>query len=91
MSHLTKQEKALFLAFLDELDEVFSNAGCNDYSLPNTTENYKIMERMIKFNFSGEEQIEELNHLAKTADQDELCTMDVLLFNYLRSKVERSI
>lgn len=34
--NLSVLEKELLLDFLKDLDDRYGNAGCNDYSLPNT-------------------------------------------------------
>lgn len=41
---MTKHEAMLLDEMLEELDERFSRAGCNDYSLPDTPENWQLVK-----------------------------------------------
>ncbi len=86
MEKFTTLEKKLFSKFLDELEDCHSNAGCNDYDLPNTPEGREIHQVSVRQAMSKKDAEEYLDIESKGK---KICTMDSFVFSYLRKKLER--
>jgi len=67
------------------LDERLGNAGCNDYQLPATPENKKLMTQVIQRAYAPQDQIQPLKDLESSPDH--FLTMDFLVLGYLRKQV----
>ena len=76
----------MFAGFLDQLEDHMSNAGCNDYTLPNTPENKKFLREMISASFSKDDAEWMLEELEEQ-DCKTLYTIDSSVFGYLRRKL----
>lgn len=76
---MTKLEKELLLKFLDDLNEKYGCAGCNDYDLPNTDEGWAIYQ-----------EIKEGSSLKNRPPESvPLLVMDFQVLNYLRDKLKK--
>ena len=66
-SDFNKKELELLMKFLDELDDVFSCAGCNDWDFPadwTNEEKIKFVKEFHNYNGDPEEFDEEFLHMA---------------------------
>jgi len=82
------------LEFLDQLSEHMGNAGCNDFEMENTPENVKLLKDIIKQGYERPKDVkEELEQLEEDLAEnlETLMTADFMVFDYLRSKVEKLI
>ena len=78
MSKLTKEQMAaikLALEFLEDLSDKYGNAGCNDYSLENTDENWEIYKRGVYANGDSLE-IQELEKSGRPSLKQNIETYD---------------
>ena len=82
---LTKTEKELLFGFIDEWHEYQSNAGCNDFTMPNTQENRSFMRAMC--GWCGDK--ETLNCL--NTEDDEIGTMDGLVLDFIAHRLRQEI
>ena len=81
---LEDNEYELLLGFLEEYSDRLSNDGCNDYLLENNTENIKLMQRAIKYNFkNNDEANNELKNLDMDSHNTEIYAINWMLVNYL--------
>ena len=80
---MTKAEQKLAAELLNTASDKFGNHGCNDYSLPDTPENRKLVEASNKFNF-GEDV--ELN-----ISKGKIWTTDFSLMGYLADRLEKEL
>lgn len=53
---MSPTESAYAAAFLDELGERYGNDGCNDFFLPNTPENRKLVQAALNWNSQDPEE-----------------------------------
>lgn len=80
---MNKSELALVAQFLEELNDRFSNDGCNDFDLPNTPGNVKLLCDAIKLEAGDDaaEMIEEIKAEAKGSKH--ILTQNFVLCQYL--------
>lgn len=83
---MKKHEMIVLVGFLNELSDEFSNAGCNDFELPNTPENRELIIAAEKHADCYEEEWHE-------NDKDTISSSDTIVLEYLihRLKEEHSI
>jgi len=86
---LTGVERKVLVQFLDELSvRCFSNKGCNDFHLPNTTANKAFARAAYKHCMSEKDAKEWTDgfdgEMGKT-----FCVMNGILVEYLRAKIAR--
>jgi hypothetical protein len=84
MLKLNETEKRIFSDFLDQLSDYMSNAGCNDYDLPNSEEGKMLW-------LENENRVKKDNYeplLDKIPEnQKDFCTFDWILLSTLRKKI----
>lgn len=81
MNKKKRVEYELAAKLLDMASDEFSNHGCNDFELPNTPENYALVESMELWNVS--ESGEEPNEVNVSEDGQTIYTMDWYIMSYL--------
>lgn len=80
---MTQNEIKLLDNFLEVAEDAMGNADCNDFVLPNTPENYEMVQRAMKGNLSpGEIYTPYIN------SKNEIVTMDFIILSHLRSKLK---
>lgn len=90
---LSVLEKKVLLSFLEDLDDRFGNAGCNDYdcsdvyAMPNDSSHQKFMKRVIKTMYEPKDQQGELENLIESGKT--ILTMDTTVLGYIVSCVKR--
>ena len=91
--HLTKTEWKILVEFLEELDERFSNAGCNDYKMPNTPENRRFVEKMLKWAHEDDPdgQEETRSAFGWDNDEEELFMFDGMALGFLIHRIKAQI
>lgn len=87
MAKFTKLEKELLDKFLDELEDHQSNAGCNDYTLPNTVEGRRIRDKSVRLSMDKKDADEWL--AGEDGEEAHIYTMDYFVLRYLRNKLEK--
>jgi hypothetical protein len=78
---MTKAELKLVASFLEELDNRFGEDGCNDYELPNTPENRKLLKKAFKWGCASD-----ADELIKEMEEDTgptISTMNNIVCGYL--------
>jgi hypothetical protein len=78
---LTKTEQAQAADLLRAASEQFANHGCNDHPLPNTPENRKLYNAIVKWN--GDDQMPKAETHTKT-----LWFMDWMVMAFLADRLE---
>lgn len=81
---LSKAELALIARLLEEASDDLSNNGCNDYSIPATEENKKIMLEMFEWNGDIDERQDDVAEVLES--KDEIDTYDWYIASYLASR-----
>ena len=86
---ITKNEIKILEDFFDRLEDEMGDAGCNDYYLPNTKENYDLIREVIicDGDMDREEQDDYLETLKASKKQKKLFVFDTMLLRYLREKL----
>lgn len=89
MNRLTDAELRIFKAFLHSFLESLTYRTCNDLELDNTPENYRMLQRIIKWNCGNEDDAKrDLDDLEEERnDQEVLITNDALVLHYLIDKL----
>lgn len=77
---MTKAEVKILDDMLEDLDNYYGNAGCNDLTLENTSENREVVKAAQKN--EGEEV-----YIYK----DKICATDFVVLNYLRKRLRESV
>ncbi len=77
---LTKNDLSLLDKFLEDLSDSLGNNSCNDYILPDTEEN----RRMLIEAYDEEDDFDIKNCIYK----DKLMTYDFIIVGYLRRKLK---
>jgi len=94
--NLTNTEITVLKDFLDQLADHFSNAGCNDYDLPNTPENKQLLLDATIYDYTvngfanDADEMNEMNDDIKrinNAKGKKLYITDSLLLSYLKYKL----
>lgn len=81
---LNPNEKRVLLEFIDQLSDYQSNAGCNDFELDNTDENWDLVVKAEDWNgIVGEEPLE------RPDKGEKIYTMDCVILGYLKSLLEK--
>lgn len=87
-SELTPEEAVFAATLLDQHSEEFSNHGCNDCPIPNTDENWAMVERMGAWNIKGTVEEWRKSHDAEERPTgDTINVMDWYLSAYLAAKL----
>jgi hypothetical protein len=80
---MTPTERALAARCLIEAAETFSNHGCNDLRLPNTDENWFLIEAMEDW-----AKIDKPDRRSRPPPWKDIVTEDWLMMKYLASRLE---
>lgn len=93
---MTKNEIALIVGFLNELDDEFSNAGCNDMYLQDTPENRKIFleaeKLFVEDECDGDGDVASLENAIQVpygskSKEKKIGTNNQTILGYLRKKL----
>ena len=82
----TEAEKKILLGFLEDLSDKYGNAGCNDYRLPNTSENKQILCAAIKIQYEKDAVVKEVDRIMRIKG-DTILTFDSLVLDYFIDKL----
>lgn len=80
---MNKHKKLLAAKLLEEASDEFANHRCNDYSLPNTDENWKLICAMEDWNRTNEDDRDE-----RPPKNEDIQTSDFFLMSYLAHCLE---
>ena len=81
---LNPNEKRVLLEFIDQLSDYQSNAGCNDFELENTDENWDLVVKAEDWNGIVGEEAQE-----RPDKGEKIYTMDCVILGYLKSLLEK--
>lgn len=84
---LSKAELALIARLLEEASSDLSSNGCNDYSIPATEENKKIMLEMFEANGDINERQDDVAEVLEA--KDEIDTYDWWLAGYFADRCKK--
>ena len=77
---MTKNELYLISYWLEQCSDMLGNKGCNDYWLPDTDENWELIQKMQKWNSSDPE---ECSTRKEITSENGLFVPDFFLVSYL--------
>jgi hypothetical protein len=80
MRPLTENECRIISDLLEMASEEFGNHGCNDYTIPNTPENYEMISKIIQRNGAGLSKEEMKPDVGDTGKR--ILTEDWMLMDY---------
>ncbi len=83
---LSKAELKMISQLLEEASEEYSNNGCNDYKVPATEENKKMVAEMIEANNDIDWQ-DDVRDVMNT--KDEIFTYDWMLMSHLANRCKK--
>lgn len=83
---LTKNDLEMIAEILEEYSELSSNHGCNDYWLPDTDKNWKLIQEIQRWNSSNSEDWDTRKGI--TSDRG-LFIPHFLLSAYFVDKIEK--
>lgn len=90
MENFSALEKETLLGFLDDLDERFGNAGCNDFDVPNTPEGRALFAAACRHSYGQDEANREIAEAFENSG-DSICCFDTMILGYLRHKLEKNL
>jgi hypothetical protein len=82
---LSKQHLKLISGFLEELNRIQANAGCNDFILDNTDENWALVEEVQKYHLDTRDWSQ------RPPKNKPIYAMDMLITSYLKHLVDEKI
>ena len=82
--NLTDSEAKQLSAFLADLSEKYGNAGCNDYWMENTDENWYIWKEIYK-------DIDDYKDEKRPNRKQKISCSDFMVVEYLKGKIDDSI
>ena len=90
----TPTEKEILFSLLEDLDNSYGNAGCNDFSLPPTEENKEFLQKVAINAFGSDSnqtqtELEDLEAAFRAGQ--ELNSMDVLILDYLKGRLAEEL
>lgn len=83
---MNKHEFTVLSSFLEDLSDKFSRAGCNDYEMENTDENWELLKAAERWNYSDKEDWTKRRPKGKTIQ-----TFDSLILDYLKHLLDKEI
>lgn len=88
----TANETKILLDFLDQLNDYFGSAGCNDYTLPDSPENRLLIETAaaISHGTTLERWRKDEDYIAPEPHHRKLFTFDLELLHYLEDKIKKA-
>ena len=81
---LNKHQLLLVAEFLEELSIIQGNAGCNDYEMENTEENWALLQLAERWHSKDPETWTE----KRPASREKIQTWDHIILGYLKHLVE---
>lgn len=83
---LNANEKRVLLEFIDQLIDYQSNAGCNDFELDNTDENWELLKAVERYSFSDPK---DWTKRRPNKDKKIGTPGDFIVLDYLKSLLEK--
>lgn len=83
-------ERQIFSRILDDLSDRYDNAGCNDFSIPNTPEGKEFAERVVRYALEGnggilQEEVDDWVENTCSTESESIILFDWQVLHYLRS------